>query len=92
MYTKVSIPKNGDGAGCPVSRSSNIIIIDVDDIKVEPTREVGNTALKGDLELVEGAKAVAIYATPTTITPCSQGFALVTGVMKFPNVNPTSTG
>lgn len=68
MYTKVSIPKNGDGAGCPVSRSSNIIIIDVDDIKVEPTREVGNTALKGDLELVEGAKAVAIYATPTTIT------------------------
>lgn len=51
MYTKVSIPKNGDGAGCPVSRSSNIIIIDVDDIKVEPTREVGNTALKGDLEL-----------------------------------------
>ena len=68
MYTKVSIPKNGDGAGCPVSKSSNIIIIDVDDIKTEPTREVGNTALKGDLELETDAKAVAIYATPTTIS------------------------
>ena len=68
MYTKVSIPKNGDGAGCPVPKSSNIIIIDVEDIKTEPTREVGNTALKGDLELETDAKAVAIYATPTTIS------------------------
>ncbi len=67
MYTKVSIPKNGDGAGCAVSRSSDIIIVDVDDIKTEPTREVGNPAMKGDLELNEEAKAVVIYGTPTTI-------------------------
>lgn len=67
MYTKVSIPKNGDGAGCPVSRLSDIIVIDVDDIKTEPTREVGNPAVTGDIELNADAKAVAIYATPTTI-------------------------
>lgn len=67
MYTKVSIPKVGDGAGCPVAKSSEIIIIDVDDVKTEPTREVGNPAMTGDLELETSAKAISIYGTPTTI-------------------------
>ena len=31
-YQKVSIPKNGDGAGCATAKASEIIIIDVDDI------------------------------------------------------------
>lgn len=68
MYKKVSIPKSGDGAGCPVAKSSDVIIIDVEDIKTEPTRAVGDPTMTGDLELEEGAKAVAIYGTPSTIT------------------------
>lgn len=66
-YTKVSIPKNGDGAGCPTAKASEIIIIDVADIKAEPTRTVGSPAMVGDFELNEGASAVSIYATPSSI-------------------------
>lgn len=66
-YTKVSIPKNGDGAGCPVPKSCDIIIVDVSDIATEPTRTIGNTETVGDLTLSETAKAVKIYGTPSTI-------------------------
>lgn len=66
-YTKVSIPKNGDGAGCPAANLSDLYIIDVDDITAEPTREVGDGALTGDYTLSADAKAVAVYGTPTTI-------------------------
>lgn len=67
MYNKVSIPKNGDGAGCPIPKSSDIIIIDVEDIVTEPTRTVGNVGLVGDFILKENAKAITIYGTPSTI-------------------------
>ena len=67
MYKKVSIPKNGDGGGCPVPKSSDIIIIDVEDVVTEPTRTVGNVVLVGDYTLKENAKAVAIYGTPSSI-------------------------
>lgn len=67
MYKKVSISKNGDGAGCPVPKSSDIIIMDVEDVSMEPTRSVGNVALVGDYKMKEGAKAVTIYGTPSTI-------------------------
>ena len=66
-YTKVSIPKNGDGAGCATPKSSKIIIIDVEDIKAEPTREVGNVSMTGPLTLIEGAKAISFYATSPSI-------------------------
>ena len=66
-YVKVSIPKNGDGAGCADPKSSEIIIIDVADVATEPTRELGNVALTGDVELKEGAEALYIYATSPTI-------------------------
>lgn len=66
-YVKVSIPKDSDGAGVPVAKSSDIYIIDVDDIASEPTRELGDGALTGDFTLKEGAKAVAVYGTPSTI-------------------------
>lgn len=66
-YTKVSIPKNGDGAGCATAKSSEIIVIDVEDIETEPTRSVGNVQLQGDYKLKEGTKAVCIYATAPTI-------------------------
>lgn len=66
-YVKVSIPKNGDGAGCADPKSSEIIIIDVADVATEPTRELGNVALTGDITLKEGAEALSIYATSPTI-------------------------
>lgn len=66
-YTKVSIPKNGDGAGCPTPRKSKIILVDVEDVASEPTRTVGDVAVQGNLTLTEGAKAVGIYATSSTI-------------------------
>ena len=67
MYTKVSIPKNGDGAGCAVIKDPNIILIDVDDIVTEPTRSHGNVVMEGDFTLAENAKSIAVYATPTSI-------------------------
>lgn len=67
MLPKVSINKNGDGAGCATPKDPTIIVVDVDDVASEPTRVVGNTVLQGDLELKEGAKAIGIYATPDTI-------------------------
>ena len=67
MYTKVSIPKGGDGAGCAVIKDPNIILIDVDDIVTEPTRSHGNVVMEGDFTLAENATAIAMYATPTSI-------------------------
>lgn len=67
MYTKVSIPKNSDGAGAAVIKDPTVILVDVEDIATEPARSVGNTELNGDLTLKESAKAVGIYATPSSI-------------------------
>ena len=67
MYTKVSIPKNSDGAGAATIKDPTVILIDVEDIASEPSRSVGNTELVGDLTLKESAKAVGVYATPSTI-------------------------
>ncbi len=64
---KVSIPKNGDGAGCAIPKDPTIILVDVEDVASEPTRTVGNIITEGDLELKEGAKAIGIYATPVSI-------------------------
>lgn len=72
MYTKVSIPKNGDGAGAATIKSPTVIIMDVDDIASEPSREVGDTELNGDYTLESDAKAVGIYATPSTIIPTEE--------------------
>lgn len=73
MYTKVSIPKNGDGAGCAIPKDPTIILVDVEDIEKEPTRSVGNVVTEGDLTLKTGAKAIGIYATPSSI---EEGFEL----------------
>ncbi len=67
MYTQVSIPKNGDGAGVPIPKNPTIIVIDVNDIVTEPTRKVGDVSMVGEYELKEGAKAIGVYATPSTI-------------------------
>lgn len=66
-YVKSSIPRPGDGAGCAATRKSQIIVIDAEDVASEPSREVGNCSLTGNITLNEGAKAVSIYATASTI-------------------------
>lgn len=68
-YVKVSIPKASAGAGAPLPKNPLITIIDVDDVESEPTRSHGNTAMTGNFTLKTGAKALNIYATPTTIAP-----------------------
>lgn len=71
MYTKVSIPRNEDG-GAPTVKNATVILVDVNDVETEPTRELGNTEVEGDLALKTGAKAVGIYATPSSITPTEE--------------------
>lgn len=66
-YVKLSIPRPGDGAGCAAARKSQIILVDVEDVASEPSREVGDCNVTGDLTLKSDAKAVSIYATASTI-------------------------
>ena len=70
-YTKVSIPRNEDG-GAPTVKNATVILVDINDVSAEPTRELGNTEVVGALTLKTGAKAVGIYATPSTITPTEE--------------------
>lgn len=72
MYTKVSIPKAADGAGCAVAKNPTVVVIDVDDVTTEPTRSHGNIALSGNYTLGTGAKAIGIYATPASIEEASE--------------------
>lgn len=67
MYTKVSIPKSGDGAGCAVPKNPNIIVMFAEDIDTEPVRAHGNVEMSGNYALKTGAKAIGIYLTPSTI-------------------------
>ena len=84
MYTKVSIPKAGDGAGSAAIKDPTIILIDVDDITAEPTRSHGNVVLNGNVSLASGAKAIGIYATPSSIelTEEASGEADARGIMQ----------
>ena len=71
-YTKVSIPKASEGAGAATIKNPTVIVVDVNDIATEPTREVGNTEVVGNLTLATGAKAVGVYATPSSINPTEE--------------------
>lgn len=67
-YVKISVPKSGAGAGSPVPKSPNVLIIPVDDIKTFKTPEIGDVSMAAaDLVLNADAKALAIYMTPSTI-------------------------
>ncbi len=66
-YVKVSIPKASDGAGAAAIKKPTVILIDVDDVATEPSREVGSAVVSGNITLKTGAKAVGIYATPSSI-------------------------
>ena len=67
MYTKVSIPKTSDGAGCAVPKNPNVIVIFAEDVTAEPVRAHGNIEMSGNFTLKTGAKAIGIYLTPSTI-------------------------
>ena len=66
MLPKVSINKNGDGAGCATPKDPTIIVVDVDDVASEPTRVVGNTVLQGDLELKEALTSTTLLKAVQT--------------------------
>ena len=70
-YVKVSIPRNEDG-GAPTIKNATVILIDINDVETEPSRELGNTEVSGDFALKTGAKAVGIYATPSTVIPTEE--------------------
>lgn len=68
-YVPASVAKTGANPGRPKGKDENIIIVRTKDILTFPTREangVKNEA-NSNLTLKEGAKAIAIYATPSTI-------------------------
>lgn len=71
MYNKVSIPRNPEG-GAPAIKNPTVILVDIEDIESEPTRSLGNTVVSGNLTLKTDAKAVGIYATPSTIIPTEE--------------------
>lgn len=66
-YVKVSIPKNSEGAGAATIKKPTVILIDVADVASEPARTLGSPNISGDITLETGAKAVGIYATPSSI-------------------------
>ena len=70
-YTKVSIPRFEAG-GAPTVKKATVILVDINDVDAEPTRTLGNTQVVGALTLKTGAKAVGIYATPSTIVPTEE--------------------
>nr|WP_294897811.1 hypothetical protein [uncultured Pedobacter sp.] len=72
-YTKFSLPKKS-GAASPVPKDSNVIFINVKDIKKTagvitgfPERDAGGILIIGNIELEVDAKAIGIYCTPSTI-------------------------
>lgn len=68
-YVKVSIPKASDGAGAPTIKDATVILICVEDVASEPVRSHGDTVITGDITMKEGAVAIGIYATPSSINP-----------------------
>lgn len=61
-----SIPRQ-ERPGIVVSKNPEIIIIDVDDVAVEPRRTFGNTIISTDIEVMEGGEAINIMASPLSI-------------------------
>lgn len=68
MTPKVSIPKSNANAGAPAPKSPNILLVRAADVKTFPTRDPKGVLLTTVLELNPTAKAIALYATPSTIS------------------------
>lgn len=65
-YVKVSLPKIKTGAGAPAPKEPNVLVYRAADVLNFPTRS-GVVAV-GNLTLKEGAKGIALYLTPSTIS------------------------
>lgn len=63
---KKSTLKNGN-PGRPNPKGSYIILIRTDDILTKPVKGVDGVTITGPIILKAGAKAIQIYATPSTI-------------------------
>lgn len=66
-YVKVSIPKAKGNPGAPEPKDPNIILINTRDIETFPKRENGGVKIAEDIKLKDDAKAISLYATPSTI-------------------------
>jgi hypothetical protein len=68
-YTPVSVPKTGANPGRPKGKDPNIMIVRTADVDNYPTRDANGVKSNTgqNLTLVNGANAIAIYATPSTI-------------------------
>lgn len=67
MYVKASIPKSAEGAGAASIKKAEVILVDIEDVATEPARTLGDTVIATDYTFIEGAKAVGVYATPSSI-------------------------
>lgn len=67
-YVNASVPKKGKSPGAPRPKNPTILIVNVNDVVADPARDDKGVLVTGDLELKEGATAIAIYATPSTIS------------------------
>lgn len=65
-YVKASIPKL-PGGGAPVPKKDRIIILDVEDVATDITREIGVTTASTGLTLTTGAKGVSIQVARASI-------------------------
>lgn len=63
--TRVSLKKT---SGAPKAKSSRIILIPYGEVVTWPSRSENDVLVTGDLELAEGAKAIGMYATASTIS------------------------
>lgn len=67
-YTKVSIPKKSGGSpGAPSAKKPTVIVINVRDVETFPERDSGGVLLVSAIQLKASAKAIGIYATPSSI-------------------------
>lgn len=68
MTPKVSVLKTNANAGAPSPKSPNILLVSTADVLTFPTRDAKGVLLTTDLALKPDAKAIAFYATPSTIS------------------------
>lgn len=66
-YSFVSVLKTNTNAGRPLAYNSNVILFKWDDVVTDPVRDESGVLITGDLEMVAGATAIELYATPKSL-------------------------
>lgn len=68
MYVNVDVLKPTKAApGAPESRDPNIVIVKTSDVLSSPSRDANGVKMVGDFVFKDGAYAIKIYATPSSI-------------------------